>query len=79
MGEGIILDPKTVKKAFDHRSKALDQSQILIVTAPKNNIAVYYAGFAWTKSGQVQSVEDWDALLKKQAAMIQNPLIIKIQ
>ncbi|HEX8017139.1 MAG TPA: DUF4861 family protein [Flavobacterium sp.] len=79
VGEGIILDPKTVKKAFDHRSKALDQSQILIVTAPKNNIAVYYAGFAWTKSGQVQSVEDWDALLKKQAAMIQNPLIIKIQ
>lgn len=79
VGEGIIIDPKVVKKAFDYRTKAVDQSQILIVTEPKNNISVYYAGFAWTKSNQVSSVEDWDALLEKQAKIIQNPLSVKIQ
>lgn len=79
VGEGIIIDPKVVKKAFDYRTKAVDQSQILIVTEPKNNTSVYYAGFAWTKSNQVSSVEDWDALLEKQAKIIQNPLSVKIQ
>lgn len=79
VGEGIIIDPKVVKSAFDHRSKAVDQSQILIVTKPKNNTSVYYAGFAWVKSGQVESVQDWDALLEKQAQLIQSPLSVKIQ
>jgi hypothetical protein len=79
VGEGIIIDPKVVKKAFDYRTTAVDQSQILIVTEPKNNTSVYYAGFAWTKSNQVSSVEDWDVLLEKQAKIIQNPLSVKIQ
>lgn len=79
VGEGIVIDPKAVKKALDYRSKVADQSQILIVTEPKDNVLVYYAGFAWLKSGQVNSVEDWDALLEKQAQLIQNPLSVKIQ
>lgn len=79
VGEGIIIDPKTVKKSLDHRSKAADQSQILIVTQPKNNVSVYYAGFAWVKSGQVNSAEEWDALLQKQAEIIQSPLSVKIR
>lgn len=78
VGEGIIIDPKAVTKAFEHHTKAVDQSQILILTQPKYGILVYYAGFAWLKSGQVRSVEDWDALLEKQAKIIQNPLKIKI-
>lgn len=79
VGEGIVIDPKAVKTAFDHRSKAVDQSQILIVTEPKNNQSVYYAGFAWLKSGQVLSVKEWDALLEKQAQLIKSPLSVKIQ
>lgn len=78
VGEGIVIDPKTVKKAIDHRSKSVDQSQILIVTEPVKNVLVYYAGFAWLKSGQVKSVDDWDSLLEKQAKVIKNPLSIKM-
>jgi hypothetical protein len=78
VGEGIVIDPKVVSKAFDHRTKAVDQSQILIVTQPKNNVSVYYVGFAWLKSGQVKSVEDWDALLEKQSKIIANPLKVKL-
>jgi len=79
VGEGIVIDPKSVKSAMDHRSKAVDQSQILVVTAPKNNTSTYYVGFAWTGSGQVQSVQDWDAMLEKQAQIIQNPLLVTIK
>lgn len=39
---------------------------------------IYYADFSWLKSGQIQSVEDWDVLLIKQSRIIQNPLKIKI-
>lgn len=79
VGEGIVLDPKVVQSAFMHHSETLDQSQILILTQPKSMKLVYYAGFSWLKSGQIQSVEDWDAMLTKQSSIIQNPLKIKIK
>lgn len=79
VGEGIIIDSNLVKIAMDHRSKAADQSQILVVTTPKNNTLTYYVGFAWTGSGQVQSIQDWDEMLEKQAQVIQNPLLVTIK
>lgn len=78
VGEGIIIDPGIVKTALNHHSEAPDQSQILVVTQPKNNKLVYYVGFAWLKSNQIKSVEDWDALLEKQSELIRSPLKIKI-
>ncbi|HEX9150802.1 MAG TPA: DUF4861 family protein [Flavobacterium sp.] len=77
LGEGIVIGPSVVKTALNHHSASPDQSQILVVTEPRNNKLTYYAGFAWLKSGQVQSVEDWDAVLEKQSSRIQNPLLIK--
>jgi hypothetical protein len=68
-----------IKTAINHHSKSVDQSQILVVTKPENNILVYYVGFAWTGSGQVQSVQDWDAMLQRQSQLIQNPLTVTIQ
>ncbi|MFV8325307.1 DUF4861 family protein [Flavobacterium sp. ZS1P14] len=79
VGEGIVIDPSIVKTAMNHHSKSADQSQVLVVTELKNNSIVYYVGFAWTGSGQVQSVQDWDAMLEKQSQVIQNPLSIKIK
>ena len=79
VGEGIVITPELVKEPLDHRSKAADQSQILVVAQPKNHMLVYYAGFAWTGSKQVQSVQDWDKMLAKQAQIIKNPLLVKIK
>lgn len=79
VGEGIVIDPKSVISAMDYRSKAADQSQILVVTSPKNNTSLYYVGFAWTGSGQVKNVQDWEEMLVKQAQNIQNPLLVSIK
>ncbi|MBC7847852.1 MAG: DUF4861 family protein [Flavobacterium sp.] len=76
VGEGIVIAPNLVKTALNHHSKSPDQSQILVVTEPKNKKIVYYVGFAWLKSGQVNSVADWDSLLERQQAIINSPLII---
>ncbi|WP_073296499.1 DUF4861 domain-containing protein [Chryseobacterium polytrichastri] len=78
VGEGIVLDPKIVEKSIAFTSKTPDQSNLLVVTKPQRKL-VYYAGFAWQKSGQVQTQKDWEAVLQKQSKIIANPLLIKIK
>ena len=78
VGEGIVVNPKIISAAFANITNVEDQSNILILTEPTEKL-VYYAGFAWQKSGQVSTAEDWDAMLEKQAAIIANPLEILIK
>jgi len=79
LGEGIVLNPKLVNDAFSNVSKLKDHSDLLVITHPKENKLVYYAGFAWQKSGQVNNEADWDTLLQKQARIIANPLKVTIK
>lgn len=78
VGEGIVVDPKIVEKSIAFKSETPDQSNLLVVTKRKNKL-VYYAGFAWQKSGQIQTQKDWEVLLQKQSQIIANPLLIKIK
>lgn len=77
VGEGIVIDPKVIDSSFARISNVPDQSNILIVTKPKDTLT-YYAGFAWKKSGQVDTVEDWENLLRKQAKIIATPLTVNL-
>ena len=77
VGEGIVIDPSLLKDAFANISKTHDQSNLLVLVKPVKKIT-YYAGFAWQKSNQIHSLEDWDLLLKRQALIVKNPLEIKI-
>ncbi|MBA0882743.1 DUF4861 family protein [Flavobacterium undicola] len=79
LGEGIVLNPKLVADAFSNVSKEKDQSNLLVITHPKENTLIYYAGFVWQKSGQINNVADWDTLLQKQAKIIANPLKVTIK
>ena len=79
LGEGIVLNPKLVNDAFSNVSKLKDHSDLLVITHPKENKLVYYAGFAWQKSGQVNNEADWDTLLQKQARITANPLKVTIK
>ncbi|WP_276166046.1 DUF4861 family protein [Zobellia alginiliquefaciens] len=78
VGEGVVVDPKIVKDAIAYKSDVTDQSNLFIVTKPQEKLS-YYAGFAWQKSGQVSSVNDWEILLKQQAQILSNPLAVTIQ
>tara|TARA_R110002050_G_scaffold273113_1_gene417107 strand:- start:131776 stop:132978 length:1203 start_codon:yes stop_codon:yes gene_type:complete len=79
VGEGIVIDVALVKESINHDSKTPDQSQVLIVTQPEGSILSYYAGFAWTKSGQVSNMEDWDKMLERQSQIIKKPLLISLK
>jgi len=78
LGEGIVMSPDVIEKAFVNKSNTKDQSNLIIVTksAPK---LTYYAGFVWEKSGQGANSADWDAILKKQAEIIKSPLSVTIK
>ena len=77
VGEGIVADPQTVINSFEHHGSGAGQHNLVLLVKPSRKI-IYYAGFAWQKSGQVSSVEDWDKMLERQAAIITHPLKVKI-
>jgi len=77
VGEGIILDPQQVQQAFDFRTSTPDQSQLLIITEPNQTKLTYYAGFAWTKGGDVTTKENWIQMLDKESKKINNPLQVR--
>ena len=78
VGEGIVLNPVNSKDAFANKSKTPNQSNLLVVTNAENQLT-YYAGFAWTGSGQVSNVTQWEEMLNKQAKIIANPLKVSVK
>ncbi|MEC3876954.1 DUF4861 family protein [Chryseobacterium salviniae] len=78
VGEGIVVDPSIVEKSIAFRSDIPDESNLYVITKPQNKL-VYYAGFAWQKSGDIQTQQDWEKMLIKQSQIIKNPLIINVK
>lgn len=78
VGEGIVMKPAVIDSAFAYTSKFPDQSNLLVTTTPKSPFT-YYAGFAWEKSGDVSSKEDWIEIIKKQAKIIASPLKVDFE
>ncbi|WP_258104876.1 DUF4861 domain-containing protein [Marinoscillum sp. MHG1-6] len=78
VGEGIVIDPTVVIKAFDFRTEVPDQSQLIVLTDSTLTTLTYYAGFAWTESGQVTTKEDWLQMLANQKEIVDNPVKVNI-
>ncbi|MBM7417506.1 MULTISPECIES: DUF4861 family protein [Chryseobacterium] len=78
VGEGIVVNPKIVEKSVAFKSEIPDQSNLLVVTKPQDKLT-YYAGFAWQKSGQIQTQKDWENILQKQSKIVANPLLITVK
>ncbi len=78
LGEAILINPVKTDTAFVRMSDIKDLSNLLVVNKPEDKI-IYYAGFAWQKSGQVNTSSDWEAILVKQAQIIKNPLKVTVK
>lgn len=77
LGEGLIFSPKDIRDIIIHKTKAKDQSNLLVVTNPVGKIT-YLAGFAWGKGGQAANKKEWNEMMKKQTEIIANPLLVKV-
>lgn len=78
VGEGIVIDPALIDTAFARQTDIPDQSNLLVLAEPKDKVT-YYAGFAWEKSGQVASADDWDAILEQQSKALADPLKVTVK
>lgn len=78
VGEGLIVAPEMLADAFVTNSEVPDQNQLLVITQANGHLT-YYAGFAWTRSKQVENETDWQVMLKQQAAIVANPLELEIK
>jgi len=78
VGEGIVVNPNIVQKSFAHRTETPDQSNLLVLTTPQKKLT-YYAGFAWEKSGQIKTKDDWENILQKQAKIVADPLVVEFK
>jgi hypothetical protein len=74
LGTGVVVAPGYLTDYQDHRSAEKDASQLYLVTRPKQDVVVFYAGFGWTKSGQFAAAADWDAYLAAFARRLASPL-----
>ena len=76
LGTGVVVAPSYITDYQDHRSAEKDHNQLYVVTKPRQNTVVFYAGFGWQKSGQFASPADWDAYLASFAQRLASPLIV---
>ncbi|MVN77448.1 DUF4861 domain-containing protein [Hymenobacter sp. HMF4947] len=79
LGTGVVVAPSYLVDYQDHRSADKDANQLYMVTKPRQNTVVFYAGFGWQKSGQFASAAAWDAYLAEFAQRIASPLAISVK
>ena len=77
VGEAVIMQPDVIDTTFAKISDVPDQSNLLIVTNSQETLS-YYAGFVWSKSTDVESLEDWGKTIKDKRRSIASPLKLSL-
>lgn len=55
-----------------------EKNNILLAKADKNNVIVYYAGAAWSRTPEFDSREKWNNFVEKTARLIKTPLKVEL-
>ena len=76
LGTGVVVAPSYLTDYQDHRSAQKDANQLYIITKPRQNTVVFYAGFGWQKSGQFATAASWDTYLAEFAQRLASPLAV---
>ena len=76
LGTGVVVPTSSLADYQENRSAEKDHSQLYMVTKPKQNTVVFYAGFGWQKSGQFASAAAWDTYLAEFAQRLAAPLAV---
>ncbi len=73
LGCGVVVGPEAIVTVGEADGNAVFASRLV------DGRAVYHAGFAWTKSGDVASMADWDRMLDEAARRLRSPLKVAVQ
>jgi pectinesterase len=73
LGCAVVADPALVSDFAEEGGNYL-----LVANVPPGSPAVYYAGFAWDKGGDIAAVGDWDTYLERFARRTGSPLEVHL-
>lgn len=77
LATALVVDPSIILEFIDHRVETVDLSNMLVVCKPAKEVT-YYAGFAWSKSGQFELPGSFDQYLSDFALRISSPLKVEV-
>jgi len=72
-GLAIVADPKLVVKQAEDK-----QNDLVIANVSADNVADYWAGFAWDQTGQVADAAAWQKYVDEFAAGLQSPIEVNV-
>jgi len=78
LGMGIVVPLNYLKGYTEHITEEKDQSHLLVHMKPVQGKVVYYAGFAWKKSGLFTSEEEWTSYLNEFAGNLEANLELTV-
>ena len=73
LGCAVIAAPGTSTDA-----PTADGNYMLLAKMPAQGPAVYYAGSAWDKAGEIPTAAAWDAYLAREAARLRTPVTVRV-
>ena len=73
VGCGIVVDPSLLVDFAE-----ADGNYLVVANVPRATPAVYYAGFAWDKSGDFAALADWDRYLDLFARRLRAPIDVQV-
>lgn len=74
LGCGLVIpDPASVVETREEGG-----SRLLVARSPRGAPAVWYAGSAWDRGGEVPDLASWDSALEAFAARVRQPLRVEI-
>ncbi|OUR88159.1 hypothetical protein A9Q81_24595 [Gammaproteobacteria bacterium 42_54_T18] len=79
LGLGIVAEPKYVTGFQTYIGESKDTSHLFVKLKSIDKRIVYYAGFAWQKSQQFRSKEEWQTYLKAFSLKLSSPLRVEIE
>lgn len=72
-GLALIVDPKALDKQTEDKL-----NHLLLVKVPENNVASYWAGFAWDKTGQITDAAAWKKYVDEFAQGVASPIEVSV-
>jgi hypothetical protein len=72
-GCGVIVDPGQVVDFAE-----ADGNVLIVTGVAADGLVTYYAGSGWDKSGDFNTVDDWDGYLDQAAKRIRSPLAVSV-
>jgi len=72
-GCGVVMTPSPALEGADS-----DGSHVLVARVPAKGPAVYYAGGAWDRAGDIADAAAWDTYLAQMSRRIRTPVEVRV-